>query len=252
MPPGPRRCHRQGHRPGSLRGRTPTRRSRTRLGCEHSPRLRTVRVESIDAAAVLAMPGVLAVIDHDNAPRLSDAGDAELLILQNDQVHYRGQIVALVLAETLERARPQPRCRSTTPPPSPRRDVPLDHPELYAPGSCEPELPVGICRRRRRCRDRRGRHFRGRHLHDAGRTQQSDGTARNDGRSGRAATLTVVDSNQGRPYAAPLSQAVRAAARAGPGEGRARRRRLRRQGQRASSGGARLDGRHGDQAAGPG
>jgi xanthine dehydrogenase YagR molybdenum-binding subunit len=61
------------------------------------------RVVRIDAAAALAEPRVLAVLTHENAPRLSDA-TPELRILQSDAVSYRGQIVAGVIAETLEDA----------------------------------------------------------------------------------------------------------------------------------------------------
>ncbi|TYL55666.1 xanthine dehydrogenase family protein molybdopterin-binding subunit [Nocardioides sp. BGMRC 2183] len=62
-------------------------------------------VTAVDAAAALAHPGVVAVIDHTNAPRLADTDNAELAILQDPTVHFRGQIVALVLAETPESAR---------------------------------------------------------------------------------------------------------------------------------------------------
>src|SRR4051794_2272186 len=61
------------------------------------------RVTSIDTDA-LTGPGVLAVITAADAPRLRDAGDGELLLLQNDRVRYRGQAVALVVATTLEQA----------------------------------------------------------------------------------------------------------------------------------------------------
>ena len=63
------------------------------------------RVRRIDASTALAHPGVVAVIDHTNAPRLSDTSNAELAILQDDRIHFRGQIVALVIAETGEAAR---------------------------------------------------------------------------------------------------------------------------------------------------
>jgi xanthine dehydrogenase YagR molybdenum-binding subunit len=48
---------------------------------------------------------VLAVIWHANAPRLADIGDPTLTVLQQDKVWYRGEVVALVVAETLEGAR---------------------------------------------------------------------------------------------------------------------------------------------------
>src|SRR6266566_9128364 len=64
------------------------------------------RVVSIDASAARALPGVLAVIWHENAPRLAPPrDDQDLAVFQSDAVAYRGQFVAAVVAETLEIAR---------------------------------------------------------------------------------------------------------------------------------------------------
>src|SRR5258707_14182385 len=63
------------------------------------------RVVSIDASAARALPGVVAVLSHENAPRLAPLDDAELAVFQSDTVAYRGQFVAAVVAETLEVAR---------------------------------------------------------------------------------------------------------------------------------------------------
>lgn len=63
------------------------------------------RVTDVDAAAALRHPNVTAVLDHTNAPRLADTSDGELAVLQDDRIGYRGQIVAVVLAETPEAAR---------------------------------------------------------------------------------------------------------------------------------------------------
>ena len=63
------------------------------------------RVVDVDGSAAIAHPGVVAVIDHTSAPRLDDTSNGELAILQDDAVGFRGQIVALVLAETSEAAR---------------------------------------------------------------------------------------------------------------------------------------------------
>ena len=62
-------------------------------------------VVEVDRAGALAHPGVVAVLDHTDAPRLADTEDGELAILQDPTVHFRGQVVALVLAETSEAAR---------------------------------------------------------------------------------------------------------------------------------------------------
>jgi xanthine dehydrogenase YagR molybdenum-binding subunit len=70
------------------------------------------RIRAVQADPVLAMPGVLAVLHHGNAPRvttdyMSIVGppDPALGILQHDQVPYVGWPVALVVAETSEQAR---------------------------------------------------------------------------------------------------------------------------------------------------
>ncbi len=63
------------------------------------------RVASIDSAAARALPGVIAVLTHENAPRVkADAGDRKLKVLQDAQVFYDRQPVALVVADTFERA----------------------------------------------------------------------------------------------------------------------------------------------------
>src|SRR5262245_23060237 len=68
------------------------------------------RIRDIDTSAVKAMPGVLGVIDHTNAPRLNpEAGgffgpDGGLQLLQDDVIPFAGRPVALVVAETLEQA----------------------------------------------------------------------------------------------------------------------------------------------------
>ena len=71
------------------------------------------RITGIDSAAVFSMPGVLAVVSHLNAPRLAygshkgpiDPAIGERLhVLQDDQVLFYGQPVAVVVADTLDQA----------------------------------------------------------------------------------------------------------------------------------------------------
>jgi xanthine dehydrogenase YagR molybdenum-binding subunit len=62
-------------------------------------------VRAIDATEALRSAGVLAVLTHENAPRLADADDPTLAVLQNSRVPHRGWPIALVVAETLEAAR---------------------------------------------------------------------------------------------------------------------------------------------------
>ncbi len=71
------------------------------------------RIEAIDAASVERMPGVVAVISHLNAQRLPytahrgaidpPAGE-RLHVLQDAEVRFFGQPVAIVVAETLDHA----------------------------------------------------------------------------------------------------------------------------------------------------
>src|SRR5437879_10757093 len=63
------------------------------------------RIVSIDASAARALPGVIAVLSHENAPQLAPLDDAELAVFQADAVSYHGQFVAAVVAETSEIAR---------------------------------------------------------------------------------------------------------------------------------------------------
>jgi xanthine dehydrogenase YagR molybdenum-binding subunit len=71
------------------------------------------RIRALDTDPVLAMPGVLAVLDHRNAPRvdtdyiglLGTRPDPTCAVFQHDRVPHLGWPVALVVAETSEQAR---------------------------------------------------------------------------------------------------------------------------------------------------
>ncbi|MDV7084397.1 xanthine dehydrogenase family protein molybdopterin-binding subunit [Rhodococcus sp. IEGM 248] len=63
------------------------------------------RVTAMHTADAEALDGVLAVLTVFDAPRLADTSDGELAILQDPQVHFRGQFVGAVVAETPEVAR---------------------------------------------------------------------------------------------------------------------------------------------------
>ncbi|HZO94469.1 MAG TPA: xanthine dehydrogenase family protein molybdopterin-binding subunit [Candidatus Baltobacteraceae bacterium] len=63
------------------------------------------RIASIDTRQAQRMPGVMSVLTHQNAPRVNaDAADRKLQVLQDDRVFYDRQPVALVVADTFERA----------------------------------------------------------------------------------------------------------------------------------------------------
>jgi xanthine dehydrogenase YagR molybdenum-binding subunit len=96
-------------------------------------------IRSIDASRALALPGVLAVITPDNAPRLPGTDDPELALFQSRAVAYRGQFVAAVVAETLETAR-DAASRVVVDYERAAHDVTLTaaHPRLYQPDFVNP------------------------------------------------------------------------------------------------------------------
>ena len=95
-------------------------------------------VRAVDPARALAVPGILAVLWHGNAPRLHDA-DPELQVLQTPRVAYRGQIVAAVVAETYETARQAERLVAVEYDEEAHDAVlAADHPSLYRPDKVNP------------------------------------------------------------------------------------------------------------------
>ncbi|MFG1749433.1 xanthine dehydrogenase family protein molybdopterin-binding subunit [Streptosporangium sandarakinum] len=100
-------------------------------------------VLAADVDAVVRLPGVIAAIWHGNAPRLAPADNAELAVLQSDRVAYRGQYVAVVVAETLQCAREAARLLRIDYDAEPH-DVELraDHPEMYRPDRVNAGYPA--------------------------------------------------------------------------------------------------------------
>ncbi|MYT28022.1 MULTISPECIES: xanthine dehydrogenase family protein molybdopterin-binding subunit [unclassified Streptomyces] len=107
-------------------------------GCAHAwPVPATVargRITAVDTTAALAVPGAVAVLTHENAPRLAATDDATLAVLQEDRVPHRGWYVALTVADTLEAARDAAEAVRVTYAEE-DHDVLLtaDHPRLYVP-----------------------------------------------------------------------------------------------------------------------
>ncbi|NLS17681.1 xanthine dehydrogenase family protein molybdopterin-binding subunit [Rhizobium sp. P40RR-XXII] len=72
------------------------------------------RVTELNTAAAERAPGVVLVMTYRNAPRMkapslmmsspSAAGASDLPVMQNDEIHWNGQTVAVVLGETQEQA----------------------------------------------------------------------------------------------------------------------------------------------------
>lgn len=100
------------------------------------------RVVAMEAGAARAIDGVLDVLTVFDALALADASDGELAILQDARVHFRGQLIGGVVAETAEIAREAAALVSTEYIEEPH-DVELlaDHPGLYTPESVNPSYP---------------------------------------------------------------------------------------------------------------
>ncbi|ROQ26544.1 xanthine dehydrogenase molybdenum binding subunit apoprotein [Streptomyces sp. PanSC19] len=111
---------------------------RTPPGCLHACPVPAAvargRVTAVHADEVLRRPGVHAVLTHENAPRLGDADDPTLALLQEDRVPHRGWFVAVVVADTPENARAAADALRIDYAQS-EHDVRLraDHPRLYTP-----------------------------------------------------------------------------------------------------------------------
>ncbi|MGW2230401.1 xanthine dehydrogenase family protein molybdopterin-binding subunit [Streptomyces formicae] len=91
-------------------------------------------ITGIDGSAALALPGVVGVLSHLNAPRLAESDDAILAVLRDARVPHRGWYVALVVADSLEAAREGAGAVRVTYAEEPH-DVTLraDHPNAYVP-----------------------------------------------------------------------------------------------------------------------
>ena len=72
------------------------------------------RIAALDTKAAEKAPGVILVMTHENAPRMKAppvimssakaVGPSDLPVMQDPEIHWNGQPVALVLAETQEEA----------------------------------------------------------------------------------------------------------------------------------------------------
>jgi xanthine dehydrogenase YagR molybdenum-binding subunit len=101
------------------------------------------RVRRIDASAAEALPGVVAVVTHENAPRLADTSDRELAVLQDADVAFRGQYVAAAVAETLEIARYAASLVQVSYDQEPHdAQLRADRDDLYAPEVVNPGYPT--------------------------------------------------------------------------------------------------------------
>lgn len=100
------------------------------------------RVIAMHADAVRAVDGALDVLTVFDAPQLADASDGELAILQDARVHFRGQIIGAVVAETAEIARDAAASVDIEYLAEPHdAELRPDHPGLYTPESVNPSYP---------------------------------------------------------------------------------------------------------------
>ena len=101
------------------------------------------QIASFDAIDALAMPGVLAVLSCAEPPVLGPDTSPELALFQTRGVAYHGQIVAAIVADTLEAARAAEKQLHIIYEAEPH-DVRLrpDHPGLYAPDKVNPNFPT--------------------------------------------------------------------------------------------------------------
>ena len=98
------------------------------------------RVVSIDSGAARALSGVIAVLTHENAPRVA-TDDEALRVLQTDAVAYHGQLVGAVVAESPEIAI-EAASRVVVRYEEQPHDVVLraNHPSLYKPPKVNPNF----------------------------------------------------------------------------------------------------------------
>ncbi len=101
------------------------------------------RVRRIDTRAAESVEGVIAVITHDTASRLASDQNKELWVLQSNEVHFRGQFVAAVIAESLEAARQAADLVDVEYDPAPHdASLRADRSDLYAPKTVNAGYPT--------------------------------------------------------------------------------------------------------------
>ncbi|MDI6630090.1 MAG: xanthine dehydrogenase family protein molybdopterin-binding subunit [Rhodococcus sp. (in: high G+C Gram-positive bacteria)] len=106
----------------------------------------TVPAGTVERVELDDDPTVHAVVWHGNAEKLGEVEDAELHVLQSNTVAYRGQIVAVVVADTLQDARAAAaRVRvQYTDVRLPDNTLTAEHGSLYAPESVNAGFPTDV------------------------------------------------------------------------------------------------------------
>jgi xanthine dehydrogenase YagR molybdenum-binding subunit len=97
------------------------------------------RIVTMDTEAARTLAGVLDVLTVFDAPVLADTSDGELAILQDARVHFRGQLIGGVVAESAETAREAAALVRVAYIEEPHdTELVADHPGLYTPESVNP------------------------------------------------------------------------------------------------------------------
>ncbi|MBP0458248.1 xanthine dehydrogenase family protein molybdopterin-binding subunit [Streptomyces montanisoli] len=100
------------------------------------------RVTELDTTAAEALDGVLAVLTPGTAERLASTDDRELAALQDEEVGFRGQIVAAVIADSSEVARHAAALvRVGYEQAAHETELRADRDDLYTPESVNPDFP---------------------------------------------------------------------------------------------------------------
>jgi xanthine dehydrogenase YagR molybdenum-binding subunit len=100
-------------------------------------------ITAIETGAASGVRGVLAILTHENAERLTSDEDKEFWVLQSPEVCFRGQFVAVAVADSAEAAREAAELVDIAYQQH-DHDVALrvDHPNLYAPEVVNPSFPT--------------------------------------------------------------------------------------------------------------
>ena len=98
------------------------------------------RITAMYTTEAQAVDGVVDVLTVFDAPELADTSNGDLTVLQDDRVHYRGQLIGGVVADSAETAR-HAASLVTVHYDTVSHDTELraDHPELYAPEQVNPD-----------------------------------------------------------------------------------------------------------------
>ncbi|WNG83756.1 xanthine dehydrogenase family protein molybdopterin-binding subunit [Mycobacterium sp. ITM-2016-00316] len=101
------------------------------------------RITAMDTSAAAAIDGVAAVLTVFDAPKLADASNGDLAVLQDPAVHYRGQLIGGVLAESAETARQAASLVRVEYDEQPvDAELTAEHPKLYTPEQVNPDYPA--------------------------------------------------------------------------------------------------------------